>query len=472
MTYPLNALLPQRTADDNSSAIEATPPISPATENSLNGYGLAANANYLAKCQVDTPQDIVQTVWKIAHRYRDFFDNVFDAGAGDGRFSTHGEFGEYVGYELDSKRKPLATLPKNARVLRACAFAQSQPAAFELAIGNPPYVRHHDLSDTWRERISDWIKEQTGVRPNGWSNAYLYFIWLALITTRPDGLIVYLVPFDWVTRPAARTLREFIVRSGWQLDVYRFDIEPFPDVLTTACIVVVDKKKKGTATRYFRLTKTNKILNISSPTLTKNQPLAYVPSDGKIYARRGFSSGDQKVFMLNEGQRLVHKLLVGRDVVPAISSLRNVELQNTDLTEVFFAENFINKGVKCWLINSSGEPSAELSNYLALVGSKCKHNATCSKRKVWWQYELPPIPNILYASGFRGTRPKFLLNEFKVVAVGSVCGIYGPTNTVAKSLIKRLSIAEYKSRVVALSRGFTKIEVNQMNGLLQEVKPI
>lgn len=433
----------------------------------INGYGLSANANYLTKCQVDTPPSIVKMVWKIVSRYRKHVGTVFDAGAGDGRFSIGGNYSEYTGYELDPKRIPITPLPSNARILRADAFSGSQPRSFDLAIGNPPYVRHHDLSDAWRENISKWIEEQTGVRPNGWSNAYLYFLWLALINTKDDGLVVYLVPFDWVTRPAARSFREYISHSGWELDIYRFDKEPFPEVLTTACIAVINKRATRNKPRYFRLTPKGAILPISNPTLTSKRPLSYKNAVQQAFAKRGLSPGDQNVFLLNESDRSLHKLKIGTDVVPAVSSLRHIEDGQIHLTEAYFDRHFIKKGVRCWLIKPSDSPTKQLLTYLKASAAVCQHNSTCSKRESWWKFTMPEVPRIVYASGFRGARPKMLVNDLGVIAVGSVCGIYSTTLGLAKNLFTNLQTVNFDSQVVAMSRGFTKIEVNQMNGLLQ-----
>ena len=283
-----------------------------------DGFGLASNVDYLAKCQVDTPPAIVKLIWQIVGKYRNQIGSVFDAGAGDGRFSVGGSYERYVGYELDPKRIPVATLPPNASILRSDAFAQVEPKNFDLAVGNPPYVRHHDLSDAWRVNIASLIQSHTGVRPNGCSNAYLYFFWLALITTKNDGIVVYLVPFDWVTRPAAKSLRKFIADSGWRLDIYRFDKEPFAGVLTTACIAVVDKRASA-ATAYFRITKNNSITVLKSPTLSAKKPLPYVVASPDAYARRGLSPGDQTVFLMTEAQRIENKLEIGRDVLCVVS---------------------------------------------------------------------------------------------------------------------------------------------------------
>lgn len=434
-----------------------------------DGFGLVSDAGYLAKCQVDTPPDMVALIWMIVGRYRDGVGKVFDAGAGDGRFSVGGNYDEYVGYELDSRRIPVQSLPENAVILRSDAFALSAPFDFDLAIGNPPYVRHHDLGDEWRAHISAWIKSRTGVRPSGWSNAYLYFFWLALIATASDGLVVYLVPFDWVSRPAAKSLRAYIADHGWKLDIYRFDQEPFETVLTTACVVVVDKRHSDAGASYFRIEQDNTISTLQSPTLSEHQPLAYKRSNENAYARRGLSPGDQTVFLLTEEERIRHRLAIGRDVVRAVSTFRRVVCDQVTLTETFFNRNFVQAGKRCWLLNSTRVPSAALTAYLNANGDRCKDNSTCRKRDEWWKFTMPAAPRILYSSGFRGTAPKSMINGVGAIAVGAVCGIYASSDVAARRIFNHIQDLDFATQVVAMSKGFTKVEVNQMNGVVQSL---
>lgn len=431
-----------------------------------DGFGLASNIDYLAKCQVDTPPEVVKLIWQIVGKYRDKIGSVFDAGAGDGRFSVGGAYERYVGYELDPKRIPVAMLPPNASILRSDAFAQVEPGNFDLAVGNPPYVRHHDLSDAWRVNIASLIHSYTGVRPSGWSNAYLYFFWLALITTKVDGIVVYLVPFDWVARPAAKSLRKFIADSGWRLDIYRFDKEPFAGVLTTACIAVVDKRASA-ATAYFRIKENNSITELASPTLSSKEPLPYVVASPDAYARRGLSPGDQTVFLMTEAQRVVNELEIDRDVLRAVSSFKSIQADQLNLTESFFRRHFVDAGAKCWLVNVSVTPSKALMKYLETYGEKCRENSTCKSRDVWWQFTMPPAPDIVYASGFRGMRPKSMLNKVGAIAVGAVCGIHVKAPGLVRQVFDHIRSVDFSTQVVAMSRGFTKVEINQMNGIIR-----
>ncbi|RYF47900.1 MAG: hypothetical protein EOO38_11230 [Cytophagaceae bacterium] len=295
-----------------------------AADASTQGYGLIDNVEYLTRCQVDTPQDVVTIVWNIAHGYRENFDSVLDAGAGDGRFSKQGTYREYVGYELDPKRILVTDIPENAKIVRACAFSNVDVHRYSLSIGNPPYVRHHDLSDEWRRNISQWIESVTGYKPSGLSNAYLYFVWLSIIATSADGLIALVIPFEWVERPAAKNLRRYIQDQGWSLDVYKFDSDPFPRVLTTASVTVIDKRSSSGSVKYYGIDQSGVVRILESATRSNLPPLSYHPRIPLAYAQRGLSPGGQSIFVLTEEQRLKFNLEIGRDVAPCVSSLRHL----------------------------------------------------------------------------------------------------------------------------------------------------
>lgn len=448
---------------ENSTAVVES------NQSSAEGYGLIDNADYLTRCQVDTPIDIVSIVWKVAHKYRDSFEYVLDAGAGDGRFAKEGNYDKYFGYEIDPKRIPCEDLPKKASIIRTCAFSNAQDHSYDLSIGNPPYVRHHDLSDEWRVNISKWIYEKIGQKPSGLSNAYLYFLWLSIISTRVDGLIVLVIPFEWVERPAARKLREYIVGQSWSMDVYKFDVEPFPRVLTTASITVIDKRQTSAKVSYSAIDKSGAIRPLINATGSQLPPLKYQARVKSAYAQRGLSPGGQSVFVLTEQQRIFFGLLVNIDVAPCVTTLKHVAADADLLDENLFQSEYVDKGRRCWLILPSKEMSAALVRYIASVEPSARNNYTCSKRKIWWEYPVHSAPSLLYSSGFRGDRPKALVNLIGAVAVGAVCGIHTQTELLATKLISAIKNSIIKTEVVAVSRGFTKIEVNQMNAFIQRV---
>jgi hypothetical protein len=68
--------------------------------------------------------------------------------------------------------------------------------------------------------------------------------------TRPDGLVALVLPYEWVSRPSARAIRQHIDDNGWSVSVFRFNLEIFQDVLTTASISIIDKRRRNRGWQY------------------------------------------------------------------------------------------------------------------------------------------------------------------------------------------------------------------------------
>jgi len=140
------------------------------------------SAYELSESQVATPTRVVSLFWTLTHQSRKAFSTVIDLGAGDARLAAGGHFKKYVGIEIDAKRSASATLPRNGRIIRGCAFAHDG-VGYDACVGNPPYVRHHDIEAPWKETILARLKAELGVSLSGKCNLYLYFLCLGLLKT-------------------------------------------------------------------------------------------------------------------------------------------------------------------------------------------------------------------------------------------------------------------------------------------------
>ena len=424
---------------------------------------------YLDRCQVDTPDEWVQRVWKLIAAKRRQVDSVVEFGAGDGRFSCFGKFGRYVGYEVDSRRAGQRTLPSNAQLLNACAFSTSSIDA-DVCIGNPPYVRNQDLPAGWREQVGSTLNARLGVKISGLANAWQYFFFQALASTRDNGLVALVVPYEWVSRPSSKVLRDLIKRNGWSVDVYRLPDSVFGRVLTTSSITVVDKAGKGTW-RYFDTDEsTLEFMPAKTASLGTHKVIAYARARERIaVAKRGLSPGTQKIFVLTEGERVRHGLRRNRDVVPAVTTLRHVGAEGAFLTGDYFERNFVLAGMRCWLVRTDKTPSRDLQLYLDNIAPEARNTATCNGRDVWWMFTMPDTPAVLVSMGFRGQAPKCMRNAIGARAVGGVSGIYCATDAVAETVVGGLRSSKLRGRLVSYSTGLLKLEINQLNTLLDEM---
>lgn len=424
---------------------------------------------YLDRCQVDTPDDWVQRVWELVAAKRPQVGNVVEFGAGDGRFSCFGKYRRYIGYEVDHSRARARKLPKNAELKNACAFSTTSSDA-DVCVGNPPYVRNQDLPSGWREQVAPTLRARLGVQISGLANAWQYFFFQALASTRDDGLVALIVPYEWVSRPSSKVLREFIKRQGWGVDVYRLPDSVFGRVLTTSSITIVDKAGSG-AWRYFDTKETTlEFFQAKTASLGTHRVLGYAKtSNRKAVAKRGLSPGSQKVFVLTEGERVRHGLQRDRDVVPAVTTLRHVNPKGSTLTKAFFEQHYVLTGMRCWLVRTDTKPSRDLELYLGSVAAEDRSTATCTGRDIWWKFTMPESPDVLVSMGFRGNSPKCLRNTIAARAVGGVSGIYCTNTNTSEAIVDGLNSSKLRGRLVSYSTGLLKLEVNQLNTLLDEI---
>ena len=418
----------------------------------------------ISESQVATPKRVVTLFWNIASQYRARFGRVLDMGAGDCRFGDGGSIDRYVGVEIDKTRVALAHPPKKGRIIHGCVF-QHKDHDYDACVGNPPYARHHDIESDWKDHTISRLERELAVSLNKHCNLYIYFFCLALLKTRKDGLTALVVPYEWVSRPSAKGLREYISQNRWNVSVYRFRLPIFDGVMTTASVSVVDKSKSESLWKYYDIDSEYKVVRRRGITDAKKGVLDYAKR-GTIWGLRGLSPGSQKIFTLTEGER-IRAGIARRDVVPCVTTLRRVPRSLRLLSRAAFRKHFVAAGWKCWLIRSNQTRRSDtLNSYLEAVPKKDRQTYTCKNQKPWFNYQQHPVPQVLFSSGFTEYGPKVLINSVGARAVGSVWGIHAKRKVHVERLQAYLLHINFESRVVAHAKSLKKVEVRQLNAVL------
>ncbi len=356
---------------------------------------------YLGRCQIDTPSKLVAETWRRVHDLRPSFARVVDFGAGDGRFALAGKFDEYVGYELDRRRMGRLQLPRGATVKHACAFSNMSEAA-DLCIGNPPFVRNQDLPSGWRTQVTEKLEARADVRLSGLANAWQYFFLQSLLSTKCDGVCALVIPYEWVSRPSAREVRDFIRRQSWHVDVYRLSDHSFDTVLTTASITIVDKRNLDGEWRFFSTDASGQDHPMPSTSGAADGHIDYARKPaGSARVVRGLSPGTQQILTLTEGERARLGLKPDRDVLRCVTSLRKLPTDCSELDLQTFDAVYRSTGARCWLINPSGPTEGPLRAYLDSVDPASYATATCMEREVWWKFVMPGTPGALITASIR-----------------------------------------------------------------------
>jgi hypothetical protein len=418
----------------------------------------------ISESQVTTPQSVVALFWQLTKRYRRRLTSVLDMGAGDCRFAAGGSFDRYVGVEIDRKRVAIAKPPSNGKIIRGCVF-RHDASEYDACIGNPPYARHHDIQTSWKDQTVARLEHELTVSLNKHCNLYIYFFCLALLKSRQSGLVALVIPYEWVSRPSAKPLREYIERQHWNVAVYRFQMPIFDGVMTTASVSIVDKAHHNGRWNYYDITSDYQVVKRQGITDSRQGVLDYAKR-GRIWGLRGLSPGSQRIFTLTEGER-IRTGLQKRDVVPCVTTLRNVPRGLRTLTHAAFQKHFVQSGEKCWLLRSHEDKrSATLNAYLESVPPKARQTYTCQNQVPWYKYLPHPVPQILFSSGFTKFGPKVLVNSVGARAVGSVWGIHAAKKLPLRRLQAHLLKINFERRVVAHAKTLKKVEVKQLNAVL------
>lgn len=425
----------------------------------------AKSAYELRRSQVKTPPAVIALLWQIVRKHRTALGRVLDLGAGDARFSVGGLYEEYEGVEIDPDASTEISLPSNGRITVGCAF-KHLGSDYSACIGNPPYLRHHDLELPWKRAAAKRIENDLLISFDKHGNLYLYFLCLALTKSATDGLLALVIPYEWVSRPSAGAIRHYIRKRRWSVSVYRFQHAIFAKVLTTASITIIDKASRSGLWRFYDVQSDLTITERHGAAGGRHGLLPY-SSRGEIWARRGLSPGSQEVFTLTEDER-INAGLRREDVVPCVTTLRNVPETLKELNWMSFQKHFVAADRKCWLIRCRQKRvNRRIRAYLEGIPVEFRTTYTCLNQKPWYSYEWMPIPRLLFHSAFTSFGPKVVVNSLGAQAVGSVYGVCSDGIMSARRLQSYLLNFEFESRVVAHAKQLKKVEVRQLNAVLK-----
>ena len=166
-----------------------------------------------------TPPAIVEVMVDWVLRQRP--SRLIDVGCGSGRFAVAARRAGFDGELLAMDLDPIATLMTRAHLAAAgmdgarvvCGDflgaefgARGGRTAF---VGNPPYVRHHDLT----AETKVWGKaagQRLGVQVSGLSGLHVLFVLAAALASRADDLGCFITPAEWLDVGYGTAVRELL----------------------------------------------------------------------------------------------------------------------------------------------------------------------------------------------------------------------------------------------------------------------
>lgn len=198
---------------------------------------------------VYTPQPIVRSMmtWLASQGEP---ARIVDPGAGSGRFIlAAGEAfpkAQLVAVEMD----PLAALMLRANLSvrgwmrRSTVLVKDyrkvrlpRCAGTTAFIGNPPYVRHHDITEDWKawyaSRFADF-----GIKASALAGLHLHFFLQTRLLAKKGDIGAFITSAEWMDVNYGSALRRLLLEElgGIALHVLEPTVEAFPGTATTAAI--------------------------------------------------------------------------------------------------------------------------------------------------------------------------------------------------------------------------------------------
>jgi len=351
-----------------------------------------------------------------------------------------------------------------------------------LYIGNPPYVRHHQISPKWKAWLFDEAAK-LGHKASKLAGLHVYFFLATARNARPGDFGAFITAAEWLDVNYGALVRALALGElgGRSITVVEPTAQQFPDAATTAAITTFEIASRPTSVFFRRvdslqnLDSLNKGRRIHRDRLTAEARWSYLtrvadkPPEGYVElgelcrVHRGQVTGANDVWIAGAhseglpGSVLYRTVTRAREVFDAAGVLDDasklkfvidlpVDLDALDATERRAVDRFL-KVAK----HMGGD-----KGYIA------------SHRKAWWSVGLrAPAPII---STYMARRPPaFAVNRADARLINIAHGLYprDPMSVQAqKTLVRYMqtNISQRSGRTYA--GGLTKFEPREMERLI------
>lgn len=425
-----------------------------------------------------TPLPIVREMVAWADSLAEVPVRVVDPGLGSGRFlrAAADAFpdAELVGTDVD----PVATLLARANLAaigadeRASIFLEDY-RSFKLPprqgrtlfLGNPPYVRHHELEPRWK----DWLASAAalyGLSASKLAGLHVYFYLATRQLAAPGDYGTFITSSEWLDVNYGQVLRDLFLQElgGRSLLVIDPAVRPFPDAATTAVITTFEVGQRPAQVSVRMTDKAEELAPIDCGTpvhrerleteqrwthllrAARSLPSGYVELGEICRVHRGQVTGANGVWIAEAHEREVPSSVL----FPSVTRAR----------ELFDTDGVLRKSQAKRLrhvidipadLDELGEnDAAVVRRFLAWARRQGAHKAyTARNRSAWWAVGLREPPPIM-ATYMARRPPAFVRNDAGARYINIAHGIY-PREPMAPTVIRKLH--EYLSQAAADARG-------------------
>lgn len=440
-----------------------------------------------------TPRDIVRAM--VAWARQDSPARVVDPGTGSARFLLEAgrcfPDAELIGYEIDPLaaaigRANLAALGWGRRariVLEDYRRARLEPVAGRtLFIGNPPYVRHHQL-DAGSKRWLTVEARRRRLPVSQLAGLHVHFLLATSVLARPGDYGVFITSAEWLDVNYGALARALLLNGlgGRSITLLDPRVLAFPDAATTAAITTFHVAAPCGAMILRRVKDVGDLRTLETGHSVSAARLRHEQRWSPLFTTARRSSAD--LVELGELCRVHRGQVTGcndvwvagahcgdlppRVLFPAITKARELFSAGDVLRSAEGLRQVVDLPADlAGLEDSERDAVLEFLRYAQARAADRSYIAR--HRNPWWSVRLhAPAP--ILATYMARRPPAFVVNEAGVRHLNIAHGIY-PREALGTEALRRL--AAYLSRMVRLSEGrtyaggLTKFEPREMERLL------
>ncbi|MBN2465814.1 N-6 DNA methylase [candidate division WOR-3 bacterium] len=211
-----------------------------------------------------------------------------------------------VGYEKDPRyARATANLWRDrGLVVREEDFTTAAPpggdaSRFNLVVCNPPYVRHHYITQAAKLNLQARCRRAGGVTLSGLTGLYGYFLVLAHAWMSENAVAAWLVPSEFMDVGYGAAIREYLLKKVTVLRIHRFDPADvqFEDALVSSAVLWLRRRSPEpnhpvVFTQGGSLDEPRTTRAVPAVKLTSEAKWTRFPQRGVRTARAGFTLGD------------------------------------------------------------------------------------------------------------------------------------------------------------------------------------
>lgn len=140
--------------------------------------------------------------------------------------------------ELNAHVSAKGVRPPAWNLLRQDALTFEHRGEFDYVVGNPPYIRVHNMDETMRQHVKAFA------HGTGTTDLYVLFFELGLRALKEGGVLGYITPNSFMRNTSQRTFRAHLLAERLLDELIDFGSEQiFADAATYAAITILSKKR-------------------------------------------------------------------------------------------------------------------------------------------------------------------------------------------------------------------------------------